>query len=139
MDPPSTTIRTPAQQAGDAAERLAADHLVLLGWTILDLNIRIGRKEIDLLAVDPGPPRNLVLVEVRWRARRDFGLGEETFDRRKQVHLRVALGRLIEMGRLPDGRALPAVPVRIDLIVVEPPAGPGGPPRLRHHRHALVG
>lgn len=139
MDPRSTTARTPAQQAGDAAERLAADHLVALGWMILDRNIRVGRKEIDLLGVDPGPPASVVLVEVRWRGRRDFGLGEETFDRRKQAHLRVALGHLLETGRLPDGRALPFGSVRIDLIVVEPPTDPGRPVRLRHYRHALGG
>jgi putative endonuclease len=139
MDPRPTSVRTPAQRAGDAAERLVADHLASLGWTIIGHNIRVGRKEVDLVAVDPGPPRWVVLVEVRWRASRDFGLGEETFDRRKQAHLRVALSRLVEMGRLPDGRRLPVAPVRIDLIVVEPSTGPDRPARVRHHRHALGG
>jgi Holliday junction resolvase-like predicted endonuclease len=30
------------QQAGDAAERLVADHLVAAGWTILARNVRVG-------------------------------------------------------------------------------------------------
>jgi hypothetical protein len=71
---------------------------------------------------------------VRWRRSRDFGLPEETVDRRKLVHLRAGVGRLLEAGRLPDGIALPDLPVRLDLVVVEPPARPGGPPRFRHHR-----
>ena len=138
MDPSATPARTAAQQAGDVAETLAADHLARLGWTILGRNVRVGRKEIDLVGLDPGPPRSIVLVEVRWRARRDYGLAEETFDRRKQAHLRAALGRLVETGELPDGRRLPVAPIRIDLIVLEPARRSPGPPRIRHHRDALA-
>ncbi len=139
MAGPSTPTRTTAQLAGDAAEAQAADYLQSIGWTVFARNVRVGRKEIDLVGFDPGPPGQVVLVEVRWRARRDFGLGEETFDRRKQAHLRVALGRLAEAGALPNGVPLPAAPFRIDLIVVEPPVQPGHPPRLRHHHHASGG
>jgi putative endonuclease len=129
--------RTPAQQLGDAAERLAADQLTALGWTILGRNIHFGRNEVDLLAVDPGSPRALVIVEVRWRATRAFGLGEETFDWRKRAHLRAAAGRLHELATLADGTPLPHLPIRIDLVVVEP-GERGGPLRVRHHRDALA-
>jgi putative endonuclease len=141
MDPRPPASRTPAQRAGDAAEELVADHLGSLGWTILARNLRLGRKEVDLVALDPGPPRAVVLVEVRWRVRRDFGLPEETFDWRKRAHLRAALGRLLEIGALPDGRALPEATLRVDLVVVEPAAdrGSSATPRLRHHRDALSG
>jgi Holliday junction resolvase-like predicted endonuclease len=84
--------------------------------------------------VDPGPPRTLVIVEVRWRRRRDFGLPEETVDRRKLAHLRAGVGRLLEAGRLPDGTVLPDLPIRLDLVALEPPSPPGGPARVRHHR-----
>ncbi len=139
MDPLSAGSRTAAQQAGDAAENIVGDHLERLGWTILARNLRVGRKEIDLVTFDPGPPRMLVLVEVRWRASRAFGLPEETFGWAKRRHLRSALGRLLETGHLPDGRALPAATVRVDLVVVEPAVTRGGVPRLRHHRDALGG
>jgi putative endonuclease len=130
--------RTAAQQAGDAAERLVANRLVEAGWTVIARNVHVGRHELDLVAVDPGPPPMLVVIEVRWRRRRDFGLPEETFDHRKRGHLRAALGRLLEDG-LPGGMAVPKLPVRVDLVVVEPGTIPGSRPRIRHHRDALAG
>src|SRR5450756_883261 len=84
--PPSP--RTLAQRAGDAAEDDVAARLSARGWRILGRRVRAGRSELDLVAVDPGPPRTLVIVEVRWRRRRDFGLPEETVDHRKLAHLR---------------------------------------------------
>jgi putative endonuclease len=127
--------RTTAQLAGDRAERAAAKYLEDANWTIVARNVRAGRGELDILAIDPGPPRQLVAVEVRWRARRDFGLPEETVDFRKRGRLRTAVRWLIDRGCLPDGRWLPRLPVRIDLIVAEPPEKPRGKPRVRHHRH----
>ena len=134
MAPPfPSTSRTLAQAAGDAAEDAVAGQLAARGWWLLGRRVRAGRSELDLVAVDPGPPRTLVIIEVRWRRRRDFGLPEETVDRRKLTHLRAGVGRLLEAGRLPDGSALPELPVRLDLVVVEPPSGPGGAARVRHH------
>ena len=129
--------RTRAQLSGDAAEDLAASYLVAAGWTLLGRNLRVGRGELDILAIDPGPPLALVAVEVRWRGRRDFGLPEETFDWRKRRHVRRAMFELLERGRLADGSPIPAIPVRFDLVVVEPAPGPGETPLIRHHRHAV--
>ena len=123
--------RTAAQRAGDAAEARVADRLGADGWTILARNVHVGRHEIDLVAIAPGPPAALVVVEVRWRADRGFGLPEETVDHRKRVRVRAATYGLLDRGSLPDGSPLPRLPLRFDLVVVEP----GG--RLRHHRHAI--
>jgi putative endonuclease len=123
---------TEAQRAGDAAEADVAMRLEQAGWTVLARNVRVGRSEIDIVAVDPGPPSALVVIEVRWRARRDFGLAEETLDWRKRRALRHAVARLLELGSLPDGTALPALPVRVDLVAVEP--GPTATVVVRHHR-----
>ena len=130
-DAPEGSPRTRAQRAGDAAETLVADRLIAAGWSILARNVHVGRHEIDLGAIDPGPPRALVVVEVRWRAARDFGLPEETVDHRKRVRVRAAAYGLLDRGALPDGSPLPRLPLRFDLVVAEP----GG--RLRHHRHAM--
>ena len=128
-DPPSS--RTSAQQLGDAAEEEVAVSLERDGWTILGRNVHVGRYELDIVAVDPGPPRELVVIEVRWRARRDFGLPEETVDHRKRTRIRSAAYALVELGTLTGGEPVPHLPLRFDLVVVEP----GG--RTRHHRHAL--
>jgi putative endonuclease len=128
--------RTAAQQAGDAAESLVLVRLLAAGWTVLARNVHVGRHELDLVAVDPGPPRSLVIVEVRWRSSRGFGLPEETVDRRKRTRLRLATYGLLDRGVLPDGVALPRLPVRFDLVVVEPTER-GGEPIIRHHRAAF--
>jgi Holliday junction resolvase-like predicted endonuclease len=122
-------MRTSQQRRGDATESLVADHLVGSGWRILGRQVRVGRAELDIVAIDPGPPAGLVVVEVRFRGRRDFGLPEESIDHRKLARLRVAAYTLRDAGRLPDGTALPLLPLRIDIVVVEP-----GKP-LRHYRH----
>lgn len=104
-----------------------ADRLAATGWTILGRNVRVGRAELDVVAIDPAGPA-LVIVEVRWRSRRDYGLAEETLSRAKWQRLRCAAFALVEVGRI-GVVALPKVPLRFDLVVVEP-AG-----RIRHHRH----
>jgi putative endonuclease len=135
----STSGRTAAQLVGDTAEQLVATRLSEEGWTVLARNVHVGRHELDLVAVDPGPPASLVIVEVRWRGRRDFGIAEETFDHRKRAHLRAAVGRLLRDG-LPDGRPVPQLPIRVDLVAVEPPGAAAAPAmRMRHHRNALGG
>ena len=121
-------MQTTAQRIGAEAEEIVARRLRALGWTILGRNVRVGRAEVDILAVDPGPPQWLVAVEVRWRARRDFGLAEETVDRVKLGRLRAATLSLRQGAPL-TGIAVPRLPVRVDVAAVEP----GG--RLRHHRH----
>jgi putative endonuclease len=122
-------MRTAAQRAGDDAEARVAAHLVALGWLVLATHVRVGRAELDLVATDPGPPAALVVVEVRWRSRRDYGLPEETVDGRKRARLHRAGYVLRELGSLPNGEAVPRLPLRFDLVVVEPGD------RIRHHRH----
>lgn len=122
--------RTEAQRAGDAAESLVAARLERAGWTILGRNVHVGRHELDIVAVDPGPPAALVVVEVRWRRRRDYGTAEETVDQRKRTRIHQAAYGLLERGGLPH------LPLRFDLVVVEPGEG-GGEPRVRHHRAAF--
>lgn len=123
---------TEAQRIGDAAERLVATRLEAQGWTLVARNLRLGRDEIDLLAVDPGPPAALVIVEVRRRGRRDFGLAEESLDHRKRAAMRRAAGAVMATRTLPDGTRLPALPLRVDLVAIDP--GPDGAPSIRHHR-----
>ena len=123
--------RTAAQRLGEAAERAVVGRLEADGWTILARNVHVGRYELDVVAIDHAAPPALVIVEVRWRAGRDFGLAEETVDHRKRARIRAAAYSLLELGTLPDGRPMPRLPLRFDIIVVEPGD------RVRHHRHAF--
>ena len=128
--------RTPRQRAGDAAELLVAACLASRGWQILARQVHAGRSELDIVATDLGPPARLVVVEVRWRSSRRFGGAEESFDHRKRAQLRIGIARLLEIGCLPDGSALPHLPIAVDLAVVEP--GPAGAPQVRLYRNALL-
>ena len=123
--------------SGERGERLAAGYLETLGWTVLASRVRVGRDEIDLLALEPGPPAWLVVVEVRMRSSSRYGSPEESVDRRKVARLYRAAAGLRAMGTLPDGRPLPARPWRVDLVAVDdaPAIGPGaGGPAIRHLR-----
>jgi putative endonuclease len=123
--------RTDEQRTGDAAEDDVARLLEANGWTILGRNVRMGRYELDIVAVDPGPPRALVVIEVRWRRTRDFGLPEETVDHRKRTRIRAGAYGLLDRGLLAEGTPLPRLPLRFDIVVLEP----GG--ALRHYRAAF--
>lgn len=129
---PGAMARTHAQRSGDAAEQAVSERLARIGWSILGRNVRVGRAELDIVAVDPGPPVRLVVVEVRWRSRHDFGFPEETVGREKLGRLRAALGVLLGTGHLPDGAPLPRASPAIDVVAVQP--GTGVALRLRHHR-----
>ncbi len=123
--------------SGERGERLAARYLEAQGWTVLATRVRVGRDEIDVLAVEPGPPASLVVVEVRTRSSSRYGSPEESVDRRKIARLYRAAAGLRAMGSLPDGRPLPAHPWRVDLVAVDdaPHIGPGsGGPAIRHLR-----
>ena len=130
-------MRTEAQRIGDEAERLVCERLAEAGWQILGRQVRVGRAELDIVAIDPAVPARLVVVEVRARASRAFGLPEETVDARKRLRLRRAAQALREGGIMPDGTAVPPLPLRLDLVVVEPPLMPGGAVRVRHHVAAI--
>jgi len=110
---------------GKSGERIAAVYLEGCGYRIVDLNRRVGRLEVDLVAEEA---RELVIVEVRLRSREDHGTPEETVDFRKRARLRTA-GRRIweEYGR--EGLTL-----RFDLVAIHMDRQGL---RLRHHRGFL--
>ena len=83
-------------------------------------------------AVDPGPPRTLVVVEVRLA--RPSGLRAGRGDARppQAPALRRAVAGAARTRDLPDGTPLPRLPLRIDLVAID--RGPDGRPSVRHHR-----
>ncbi len=126
------TPRGNPKRRGAVAERLVALRLAAAGWQVLARNLRVGKGELDLVAIDPGPPRMLAVIEVRWRGRRDYGLAEESLDRRKRAAMRRTVGALLASGTLSGDAMLPRLPHRIDLVAVD--RGPDGRVCVRHHR-----
>jgi putative endonuclease len=59
-------------ELGALGERLAVDHLIGQGWTILARNWRCRYGELDVIAADPAA-RTVVFVEVKTRTGDGFG------------------------------------------------------------------
>jgi putative endonuclease len=131
--------RTSRRRRGDEAESAAAIHLLARGWQILATQLRVGRDEIDLLALEPGAPATLVLVEVRGRSSDGFGAQEERVDAGKVRRLYRAAAALRAAGRLADGTDLRGHPWRVDLLAVDlvptmVDSAAGGASSIRHLR-----
>lgn len=97
------------------AEGMAADFLRKAGYTILDRNVRIGGKEIDIIALDGD---TIVFVEVRSRHARDAVLPEDTVDERKERHIKFAADCYLQRKNLVERY------VRFDIMaIILPPKG----------------
>ncbi len=98
------------QAVGQRGEDLAADHLVGIGYRILERNFRCAAGEIDIVAEHQG---TLVVVEVRTRRGAQFGTPAESITSHKAARL-VALEKHYRMARtgLPQRS-------RIDVVSVE--------------------
>ncbi len=77
-------LRTNLNRGREAEER-ACRYLLLQGLMLTERNYRSPFGEIDLVMQERD---TLVFVEVRYRARGDFGSAAETVDARKQGRLR---------------------------------------------------
>jgi Holliday junction resolvase-like predicted endonuclease len=131
---PRSARRTARRVAGDLAEEAVASLLSSLGWTILARNVRVGRSEVDIVGLDPGPPPALAFVEVRSGSVGRFGAPEESVDAAKVGRLYRAAWRLVREGSLPDGRRLPREAWRVDLVAVVLDDGSGHWIVTRHLR-----
>jgi len=114
-------VRTQRQIRGAAGEEAAAAYLIALGWHVVVRNLKVGRDEIDILAVEPGPPKTLVVVEVRSLRTAAFGYPEERMDRQKVGRLYRALTGLA--GALESDEGLSKLPRRVDLVIVDHRSG----------------
>ncbi len=76
------------QETWRAGEELAARYLTGLGWRVLERNWRCPAGELDIVAVDPGPPLAVVFCEVKCRRGLGFGQPLEAITAAKQRKLR---------------------------------------------------
>jgi len=98
------------QRDGAAAEALAARHLERAGLTLLGRNYRSPFGEIDLVMQDGA---TTVFVEVRFRARQDFGLPAETVDARKRSRLRATAEHYLQQHPRASKK-----PCRFDIVAI---------------------
>ncbi|MEX2547301.1 MAG: YraN family protein [Chloroflexota bacterium] len=122
-------MKTERQRNGASAEAEAVAYVAELGWRVVVRNLKVGRDELDILAVDPGPPVTLVVVEVRSLRTAAFGEPEERVDRAKVGRLYRALAGLGTS--LETGEGLGRLPRRVDLVIVDRRSGK---PEIRHLR-----
>ncbi len=91
--PPKAMRQPVAALHGLQGEDMACRLLTAMGYTILGRNIRHGRAEIDVLAVEKG---YLVCLEVKARTSAAFGRPEEFITPRKRALLNEALQLEVE-------------------------------------------
>lgn len=138
-------LPTRRRRHGDAAEATAARYLESLGWQVLARNVAITRDEIDIVALDPGPPAEVVCVEVRSNSTSRFGAPEESVVGRKVRRLYRSMLQLRFLGAIPADTSaqLPSgLAWRVDLVIVErsPVIGRGiGGATIRHLRRVEPG
>jgi putative endonuclease len=107
------------QRRGAFGEDVAVAWLEQSGWLIVARNLKIGvRDEIDIVAVDPGPPQALVCAEVRSSRSPDFGAPEERVDARKVGNLYRA-ARAFARSSTASQLGVGGMNSRVDLIVVD--------------------
>lgn len=93
---------------GKWGEDVAADYLQQQGFSIIERNWKVGRLEVDIIAIGP----NLVLfVEVKTRRNDNFGSPYESVDWRKQKNLLAAMRQYMAIKFIQS-------PMRYDIISI---------------------
>ncbi|MFT3771947.1 MAG: YraN family protein [Minicystis sp.] len=101
------------RDVGARAEELVAAHLAAAGLTILAVNLRVGRLELDVVARD-GPV--IAVVEVRARGPGSWVRPLDSVDARKQQRVRRA-GERLWRERFAKDRSIERM--RFDVAAVE--------------------
>jgi putative endonuclease len=112
---------------GEDGERFAVSYLERLGWRIIDRNVRAGKGELDIIAMDGN---ELVIVEVRSRRIGKLSPSETTVGPRK-------IGRLLKSARIYVQRSAYSGNWRIDIAAVTVDAS--GNPRVELFSDVTMG
>lgn len=99
------------QNLGRTGEEESARYLTGQGYSILERRFRLFRGEIDIIALKDD---TIVFVEVKTRARTDFGWPDESVTRTKRNQVRrIARGYLLQRGLVEERTAC-----RFDVLAV---------------------
>ena len=122
MSLPKTALhaKSPSQQAGRQAEDAALAFLQSQGHELIARNVYCRRGEIDLITLQG---RWLILTEVRWRRRADFGGAAASVTYRKQQRI-IAAARYFLCLQPHWQQCL----IRFDVMLFE-----GSPPAWQRH------
>lgn len=117
------------QAVGRAGEEFACSYVKGLGYAVLGCNLRFGRREVDILAMDGDV---LVVIEVKTRLSQEFGMPEEQISSSKLRSLSQLASRISAIHR--------GATVRVDVIAIRASGfGPHGliDPNLSHIHNAI--
>lgn len=101
----------PTEAVGHEGEVIAERRLRLLGYRILDRNVRLERDEIDLLAYDP-TERVIAFIEVKSRSRSGYDPAINLTPRKRAAMSRAARTWM-------EREQLGEIGCRLDLVCVE--------------------
>jgi putative endonuclease len=119
-------MKTNRQNLGRTGEDLAVNYLQQKGFRILDRNFRIGKAEIDIIALEQ---EELIIVEVKSVCTIRYGYGEEHIsEKKKRMLIRAAYGYLNLFPTL-TGKNL-----RFDVLIVNFDCYPA---TIKHYRGAF--
>jgi putative endonuclease len=97
------------KEIGQRGENLAVAYLQNLGYKVLERNYRCKLGEVDIIARDND---TLVFIEVRTRSSLDFGLPQESINRRKRHQIsKVALEFMLR-------KKMKNIPARFDVVAI---------------------
>lgn len=96
-------------ELGKKGEQIAQNYLQQQQYTVLHINWKWGRKEIDVIALKDG---QLVFVEVKTRINSVFGWPEDKVDFKKRQYLQGAAEVFMEKS------GLTPLAIRFDIIAI---------------------
>jgi putative endonuclease len=96
---------------GDQGESIAINHLINKGYKILESNWRVGRLEVDIIAMDDDI---LVFIEVKTRNTSYFGFPENAVNNKKKRFLTNAANAFINQGNLDNENRFDIVSIIIE-------------------------
>jgi len=96
---------------GEYGERIARKYLTSKGCRIIEANLKLSYREIDIIALEGDV---LVFAEVKTRVLPGLGSAEDTLGQVKIKRLKVALGHYLSLFKGTDYRR-----VRLDFIAID--------------------